>query len=309
MKRAVAVLLLTSGLLLAQTTSVFIYDSNGNQTTGTIRNGNVYFQDSRGNSAFGTIRDGNVFLTTGKGELTFGTIRDGNVFLIDGQGVTTGTIRNGNIFLNNSDGSTTTGTYRDQNVWSYRGSASCYHSGTAVQCLEAATLQRYVSSREQFQAQFQAGYVAGEVIGALIRAWIEHRHKIDLERKNIRQQISAYYQATFELNDEVMQGQDALVAAYTRLAQLDPSRRSIYEQGAKDSTAFRSRLAMFRPTSEKNLPKIVAAKDLKYLQENLELAKKFYSLTLDGGKREFVYSELMRGLVGYYENQQNASPR
>jgi hypothetical protein len=109
--KVLSVLFVFCGSLLAQSTTVLISDTNGNQTTGTISNGNVYFHDSKGNIAFGTIRGGNVFLSTGKGEITFGTISGGNVFLTDPKGITTGTIQNGNIFLSNSDGSITTGSY------------------------------------------------------------------------------------------------------------------------------------------------------------------------------------------------------
>jgi len=191
--------------------------------------------------------------------------------------------------------------------WSYQSDASCYHDGDTVQCCDVATLQRYASSRVQFEAQFQAGQVVGEAIGALlVRAWMQHRLKVDLERKDIRQQISTYYNASYELNDEVMHDQDALVVAYTSLAQLDPSRRTLYEQAAKDSASLNPRLAMLRPTAEKNLPGILAAKDLKFLRKNLDLAKQVYNLTLDGAKREYVYAQLMQALVGYYEHQRSA---
>ncbi len=103
--------LLMSGILVAQSTSVTILDSNGNTAFGTVNNGNVFFHDSNGHTTSGTIRGGNVFLSTDKGEITFGTVRDGNVLLTDSKGITTGTIRNGNIFLLNSDGSITTGSY------------------------------------------------------------------------------------------------------------------------------------------------------------------------------------------------------
>ncbi len=104
-------LLMITGVLFAQTTRILIYDSNGNQTSGTIDHGNISFHDSAGNATFGTIRGGNVFLNTSKGEITFGTIKDGNIFLMDSTGANTGTIRNGNIFMNNSNGSITTGMY------------------------------------------------------------------------------------------------------------------------------------------------------------------------------------------------------
>jgi hypothetical protein len=84
MSRVLAVLLfLLAGLLHAQSTTVSISNSSGNQTFGTITNGNVYFHDSNGNTTFGTIRNGNVFLNTSNGEVTFGTIKNGNAFLTD----------------------------------------------------------------------------------------------------------------------------------------------------------------------------------------------------------------------------------
>jgi hypothetical protein len=103
--------LLMSGILVAQSTTVTILDSNGNTTSGTINNGNVFFHDSNGHTTSGSISGGNVFLSTDQGEVTIGTVRDGNVFLSNSKGVTTGTIRNGNIFLSNSNGSITTGSY------------------------------------------------------------------------------------------------------------------------------------------------------------------------------------------------------
>ncbi len=160
MKRALAVSLLYGGLLFAQTTNVFIYDSTGNQTTGTMSNGNVYFQDSKGNIAFGTIRNGNVFLNTSKGEITFGTIRDGNVLLIDNKGVTTGIIRNGNIFLTNSDGSITTGTF-DQ-----AGNVFTNTTGSRGQTTQQQTDdQRQQDTQQQ---NYAAGYALGQAMGGVI---------------------------------------------------------------------------------------------------------------------------------------------
>ena len=197
-----------------------------------------------------------------------------------------------------------TGAPRIPQDWSYQGNDSCYHDGSTVQCLETSKLQGYVSSRERFEAQYQSGQVIGRAIGALVRVWMEHRRKIDLERKDIRQQISTYYNAALELNDEVMQEQDTLIVTYTRLARLDPGRRTIYEQGEKDSAKLISVLARMRPTLGTNLPGILAARDLKYLRGNLDVAKKIYNVTLDGGRKEYVYSQLMQALVGYYEFQQ-----
>jgi hypothetical protein len=162
-----SVLLVLCGSLLAQSTTVFINDTNGNQTTGTISNGNVYFRDSKGNSAYGTIRDGSVFISTDKGEITFGTIRGENVFLTDPKGITTGTIQNGNIFLRNSDGSITTGSY-DKN-----GNVLTSTSPSAEQ-----QQQNLEQQQLEQQQDYEAGAAAGRVIGNGVAAGIAN-HRIN----------------------------------------------------------------------------------------------------------------------------------
>jgi len=159
------ILLLFAGILSAQTSSILIFDSDGNQAVGTIINGNVYFSDNNGHSAFGTIRNGNVFLTTNQGEITFGTIRNGNVFLTDEKGITTGTIRNGNIFLNNSDGSTTTGTYD-------RDSAST----TTTSAPASAPAPNGPSATPSSQgSNYEAGYAVGQALGnGILTLRLEH---------------------------------------------------------------------------------------------------------------------------------------
>lgn len=165
--KAVSVLFVLCGSLLAQSTTVFINDVNGNQTTGTMSNGYVYFHDSKGNNAYGTIRGGNVFLSTDKGEITFGTIRDGNVFLTDPKGITTGTIQNGNIFLSNSDGSITTGSY-DKN-----GNVLTSTSPSAQQ--QQQNLEQQQLRRQQ---DYEAGAAAGRAIGNDIAGAIAN-HRIN----------------------------------------------------------------------------------------------------------------------------------
>lgn len=51
-------MLLPSGILDAQSTSVTILDSEGDTAFGTINNGNVFFHDSNGHTTSGTIRGG-----------------------------------------------------------------------------------------------------------------------------------------------------------------------------------------------------------------------------------------------------------
>jgi hypothetical protein len=310
--------LLMSATLAAQSASVTIFDSNGNMAFGTVNNGNVFFHDSNGHTTSGTIRGGNVFLSTNEGEITFGTVRDGNVFLSDSKGITTGTIRGGNIFLLNSNGNITTGSYdsygnantlttASPTAWKYRGNTACYSYGGTEQCIERGTLQRYVSGgQQQFETSFAAGQAAGEVIGGLIRIWVEHHQQVNLERKDQRQQIREYYDAAFQAADNDIQQQYALIDVYERLAKLDPPRAALYEQAADGCRSHSSLLKKFRPMTERNLPGILAAKDSKYLRNATEVAQKFYNLTAEGAKHDFVFHQLMEGWVGFFESQQNA---
>jgi hypothetical protein len=309
---------LMSGVLVAQSTSVTILDSNGNTAFGTVNNGNVFFHDSSGHTTSGTIRGGNVFLSTDKGEVTFGTVRDGNVFLSDPKGITTGTIRNGNIFLSNSDGSITTGSYDSYGnantlttappvTWTYHGSSACYSYGGNEHCAEKETLQRYVSGgQQQFAASFAAGEVAGEIIGGLIRMWLEHRQQMNLERKDLRQQIREYYDAAFQASDDDLRQQYALIDAYERLAKLDPARATLYARAADGSRTICSNLKKFRPMTEQNLPGILAAKDVKYLGNAADVAQKLNNLFSESAKRDFVFDQLMEGWAGFFASQQNA---
>jgi hypothetical protein len=306
-----------SGILAAQSTSVTIFDSTGNSAFGTVNNGNVFFHDSNGHTTSGTISGGNVFLSSDKGEITFGTVRDGNVFLNDSKGITTGTIRNGNVFLLNSNGSITTGSYdsygnantlttASPSAWKYRDTSACYSYGGTEQCIERGTLQRYVSGgQQQFEASFAAGQAAGEVIGGLIRMWMEHHQRVNLERKDQRQQIREYYDAAFQAADNDIRQQYALIDVYERLAKLDPPRAALYEQAADGCRTHSSLLKKFRPMTEQNLPGILAAKDLKYLRNATEVAQKFYNLTTEGSKHNFVFYQLMEGWAGFFESQQS----
>lgn len=308
--------LLISATLVAQSTSVSIFDSNGNSTFGTINDGNVFFHDSNGHTTSGTIRGGNVFLSTDKGEITFGTVRDGNVFLSGSDGTTTGTIRNGNIFLSNSNGSITTGSYDSYGnantlttappvTWTYRGSSACYSYGGTEQCAEQGTLQRYVGGgQQQFNTYFAAGVVTGEIIDGLIRMWVAHRQQINLERRDLRQQVREYYTAAFQASDDDLRQQYALIDVYERLAKLDPDRAALYMQAADGSRTLCSNLKKFRPMTEQNLPGILAAKDVKYLGNAAVAARKFNDLFSENAKRDFVFDQLMEGWAGFFASQQ-----
>jgi hypothetical protein len=313
-------MLLASRILVAQSTSVTILDSAGNTAFGTINNGNVFFHDSNGHTTSGTIRGDSLFLSTDKGEITAGSVRDGNIFLSDSKGITTGTIRNGNIFLLNSDGSITTGSYDSYGNtntlttgssadWTYRGSSACRSFGSTEQCIGQGALQGYVSGgQRQFDANFAAGQAVGEVVGGLIRMWLDHHRQVNLERKDLRQQIREYYEAAFQAADDGIQQQYALIDVYERLARLDPSRATSYEKAADGSRNLVSTLKKFRPMTEQNLPTILGAKDLKYLRGAADIAQKDYNLTAEGAKRSFVFDQLMEGWAGFFESQRSTPP-
>jgi hypothetical protein len=310
-------MLIASGILEAQSTSVTILDSAGNTAFGTINNGNVFFHDSNGHTTSGTIRGGNVFLSTDKGEITAGSVRDGNILLSDSKGITTGTIRNGNIFLLNSDGSITTGSYDSYGNantqtsgssanWTYRGSSACHSFGGTEQCIGQAALQGYASGgQQQFDANFAAGQAVGEVVGGLIRMWLDHHRQVNLERKDLRQEIREYYEAAFQEADDGIRQQYALIDVYERLARLDPSRATSYEKAADGSRTLVSALKKFRPMTEQNLPTILGAKDLKYLRGAADIAQKDYNVTAEGAKRSFVFDQLMEGWAGFFESQRS----
>jgi hypothetical protein len=308
-------MLLASGILYAQSTSVTIYDSAGNTAFGIINNGNVFFHDSNGHTTSGTIRGGNIFLSADKGEITAGSVRDGNIFLSDSKGIATSTIRNGNIFLLNSDGSITTGSYDSYGNtntlttgssadWTYRGSLACRSFGGTEQCIGQEALQGYVSGgQRQFDANFAAGQAIGEVVGGLIRMWLDHHRQVNLERKDLRQQIREYYEAAFQSADDGIRQQYALIDVYERLARLDPSRAPSYEKAAEGSRTLVSTLKKFRPMTEQNLPTILGAKDLKYLRGAADIAQKDCNVTSEGAKRSFVFDQLMEGWAGFFESE------
>jgi hypothetical protein len=173
-----ALLFCFCGSLFAQTTTVVISDNNGNQTTGTIRDGNLYFYDSQGNTGFGTIRNGSVYMNGNHGEYLFGTLGNGNVFLTDQNGNTTGTIRAGHIFLNNSDGSTTTGTY-DGYGHIYTTTTPSVQEQEQQQRIEQQQQQEAEERQRQLDQQnYEAGQQFGNAVGSAIVAGIEnHRVK------------------------------------------------------------------------------------------------------------------------------------
>jgi hypothetical protein len=174
--------------------------------------------------------------------------------------------------------------------------------------MDAGTLRNYASNRAQFQVSFQAGQATGSAIGMLVGAWIAHHQRVVQERNDIRQQISGYYNAALDLNDEVIRDQDTLAADYAFLARTDPARQSIYDQGAKNSAEFKARLTTLRPTGEKMLAETLATKKVKYLRSDLDLAEKTYQAARNGAEQEYVFLRFIGGLAGYFAYQQTAHP-
>ncbi len=155
-------------------------------------------------------------------------------------------------------------------------------------------------------ASYQLGEAIGSVSGAAIRRAVAHHRRVVWERSYIRRQISAYYDATFNLTDEVMRGQDSLATDFTRLAELDLAHRSVYERAAKMAAEDKARFATMRPAGEKMLAQILAAKKAKDLRSELGLAKKTYEAAQNGAEQEYVFLRFVGGLAGYFESEKIA---
>jgi len=136
--------------------------------------------------------------------------------------------------------------------------------------------------------------------------WAEHRRQLNLERNDIRQQTREYYDAAFQAADDDVRQQYALIDVYERLAKLDPQRAILYAQAADGCRTHASLLKKLRPMTEQNLPGILAATDLKYLQNAAEQAQKYSDLIAEGAKRDFVFDQLMEGWAGFFGSQQSA---
>jgi hypothetical protein len=177
-----------------------------------------------------------------------------------------------------------------------------------VQCFENGTIQRYATSQDQFDVALKNGQEAGQGIGVLIQAWIAHRRHLELERKDIREQITEYYHATYDLNDEIASYDNAELSALNRLIRLDPSRSTLYEQNRVSTEKVLSNSANLKPTLEKGLPVIQAAKDMKFLKGCLERSQEFYNKLLDISKKQYVFTEFITAYAGSLEANLSASP-
>jgi hypothetical protein len=192
-------------------------------------------------------------------------------------------------------------------TWTYQGNSSCFHYGSNVQCFENGTIQRYATSQEQIDAALKNGQEAGQGIGVMIQAWIAHRRHLELERKDIHEQIIEYHHAACELSDEISGYLNTENSALAKLVHLDPSHRLLYEDAQKSSGTLATHLGQMRPMFEKGDPVILAAKDMKYLRNNRDLAQNIYNQTLDASKKMYVFSEFISAYAGSLESSQNAS--
>jgi hypothetical protein len=193
-------------------------------------------------------------------------------------------------------------------TWTYHGNSSCFRNGDKVQCFDNGTMQGYATNQQQFESAYQNGEAIGEGLGLLIRAWMERHRQVEIERHDVREEIAEHYRATFDLNDEITTDLKNDVDALRRLSKLDPPRSDLFNRAEDSTNALISQLAQMRSHTEKNLPGILAAKDLKYLNSNLELAQKFHSQANDAAKRQFVYCNLLFGYLGFLESQRSSTP-
>jgi plasmid stability protein len=168
-------------------------------------------------------------------------------------------------------------------------------------------LQSYAADQHTVDSAYQNGQAIGQGVALLVQVWMQHHHQIVVERTDLREQIKNYYEASFSLNDEITSELNQEIDSLRILSRLDPSRTALYEQSRQSSTTLISDLSKMRPMTEKNLPGILAAKDVKYLTSNRDLAQKFYSQAGESSKRQYVFSQFLIGYAGLLQSQQAAS--
>lgn len=189
-------------------------------------------------------------------------------------------------------------------TWTYQGNSSCFRSGDNVQCFDQGTLQSYATDQNTFNAAYQNGQAIGQGVALLVQVWMQHHHQLEVERADLREQIKNYYEATFSLNDEITNELNQQSDSLLVLSRLDPSHSAAYEQLRQSSNTLISHLSQMRPMTETNLPGILAAKDVKYLTGNRDLAQKFYSQAGEASKRQYVFLQFILGYVGLLQSEQ-----
>ena len=191
--------------------------------------------------------------------------------------------------------------------WTYQGNSSCFRTGDNVQCFDQGTLQSYAADQRSFDSAYQNGQAIGQGVALLVQVWMQHHHQLEVERTDLREQIKSYYEATFSLNDEITGELNQEIDSLRVLSRLDPSRSAAFEQLSQSSATLISNLSQMRPMTEKNLPGILAAKDVKYLTSNRDLAQKFYSQAGEASKRQYVFSQFLVGYAGLLQSEQTTS--
>jgi hypothetical protein len=192
-------------------------------------------------------------------------------------------------------------------TWTYQGTSSCFHYGSNVQCFENGTIKQYATSQDQLDAAFKSGQETGQGVGMLIRAWMAHRRHLELERKDVREQITEYHRATYDVNDEISGYDNAELSALNQLIRLDPFNSASYEQSKASTEKVLLNSANLKPTLEKGLPIILAAKDMKFLKGCLERSQAFYNQLLEISKKQYVFTEFLTAYAESLEANQNSS--
>jgi hypothetical protein len=196
--------------------------------------------------------------------------------------------------------------------WSYHGSSICYDSGAgATQCYASGIIEQYLNSRDGTNAQFEAGRAVGEsasnLITAILSRWSEHRKRVEAERTDLRAQLRAYQAASAELLDELMRQQENLISSWPKFAKYSGSDPSKTEERIRLFREWSSEFAKQKRDSEKNTAIIAAAKDTRFLRENVGVYKRNYETLYRMASGGYVFSEFVEAMVGYYESQESAS--
>jgi hypothetical protein len=190
--------------------------------------------------------------------------------------------------------------------WSYQGSSICYTSGAgSSQCYGAGTIQRYVTSREQFDAQFRAGWVAGQGIGSLVSAlvnkWAENRRIVEAERNDLRSQLRSYEAANRELLDQLIVQQNTLIDRWPRLAKHVPPVANDADSTVKQFEQWATQFATQKTQSQKNIAIIAGAKNRNFIRQNVEVLRQQHETLYAMASKGHVFKEFVSAVVGYHE--------
>lgn len=187
--------------------------------------------------------------------------------------------------------------------WTFGGDSAYFHDGNQTQQVDIKKLQTVVRPSQNFAN----GEVIGQGIGGLIAKWLVHRRQAKLERKDIKQQIIAYYDATLGVDQELQRNLKGIEIYSDSLVLLNPAKQHEYQELKESAITLEVAFAKLPPMLSKDRPLILAAKDMGFLRGMLTNAKHFYSILLAADQKEYAVWQVTGVMVSYYKWQQTHS--